>query len=267
MRPRSSARPRHEYISTAALVVALLALVASLGGGSYAAKLLTGKDIKDNSVTGQDIKNNTVTSKNIKNRSVTGDDIKKSSIEGTHVKDSSLTGSELKDGSVGSADLAAGTLEKKMTTLRVAATSGATFDAARTAAPEHVLFSDAPFTIYAKCFTDASGSGTYAYIYIRTATSGALLDSDESSYSGGAVTDFLNTGTPEVDRALQSVSNGGTNSANYYGQVSGFGAFAADGTAISGLLAVGAKSGTLTGGNGAYGAGDACVFADNIRSN
>jgi hypothetical protein len=252
MHLRPSARPlsgaRHKHISTAALVVAILALVASLGGGSYAAKLITGKDIKNNSISGKDIKRSTVKSRNVKNESLLGKDVK--------------------DGSLGAADLAAGTLDKKMTTVRVAATSGATFDAARSAAPESVLFSEAPFTVYAKCFTDTSGPTTYAYAYIRTSVNGALVGSDEDDYSGGpAVTDLLNTDTAEVDRELMSTS-ATTNSADYYGSHSSdFNAFAVDLTGVSGLLSVGAKNGTLAGGNGPYGAGDACVFSGNIRSN
>ena len=97
---------RHKHISTAALVVAMLALVASLGGGSYAAKLLTGQDIKNGSITGKDIK--------------------KKSLTGKQVKDRSLTGKDLKDRSVGAADLAAGTLDPAMKAVRVAATAAAT---------------------------------------------------------------------------------------------------------------------------------------------
>jgi hypothetical protein len=234
---------RNKHISAVALVVALLALVAALGGGSYAAKLITGKDIK--------------------NHSIASKDVKKNAIKSNLVKNSSLTGKDVKDGSLGAGDLAAGAADDKVTALRVTATSGADVAAAQAAAPEHVLFSKAPFTVYAKCFTDPSGPDTYAVAYIRTATNGALLDSDDSSYDGTPT--FLNTDTLEDDRALQSTNPGAPNSASLFGQASSFGAFGADGTAISGLLAVGAKNGTLPGGDGAWGAGDACVFSGNIH--
>jgi hypothetical protein len=239
---------RHKHISTAALVVAMLALVASLGGGSYAAKLITGKDIKNGSITGKDIKKN--------------------SVKGKLVKDKSLTGKDLKDGSLGAADLAPGTLEPAMKALRVAATSGATEDAARAAAPEQVLFSKGPLTVYGKCFTDASGPETYAYVYIKTAANGAVFDSDNDSAEGGALAaDYLNTDTLEIDRELWDTS-ASLNTVSYEASHStDFGAFAADGTALSGLVAVGAKNGTVAGGNGPYGAGDACLFSGNIRSN
>jgi hypothetical protein len=237
---------RQKSLSIAALVVALFALVASLGGGSFAAGVLTGKDIKNNSITGKDVKNK--------------------SLKGKDVKDKSLTGADVKDGSLGAADLAAGTLTSTAKSVRVTATSGATSDAARTAAPETVLFSKGPFTVYAKCFTDASGPNTNAYVYIRTSSNGALLDSDDSDYDGGSVaTDFLNTDTAEVDRSLQSTSSG-TNGSDYY--KNNFGAHAADGTGLTGLMTVGAKNGTLgAAGDGAFGPGDACVFESNITSN
>jgi hypothetical protein len=64
----------------AVLLVALLAV----GGTATAAKLITGKDVKDASLTGTDVKN--------------------SSLTGTDVKNSSLTGGDVKDGSLSPAD-------------------------------------------------------------------------------------------------------------------------------------------------------------------
>jgi hypothetical protein len=238
---------RHHHLSTAALVVAMLALVASLGGGSYAAKLLTGKDIKNGSITGKDIK--------------------KKSLTGKQVKDNSLTGKDLKDGSIGAGDLAAGTLEPAMKAVRVAATAGATEVAARAAAPEQVLFTKGPLTVYGKCYTNDSGPHTHAVIYIKTAASGTVFDGDQDDREGGAVAaDYLNPDTLEEDRELLYVSVS-PNDAEFHAYSTDFGAYAVDGTALSGLLAVGAKHGTLTGGDGPYGAGNACLFSGNIRSN
>lgn len=238
---------RTNPFSVAALAVAMLALVASLGGASYAAKVITGKDIKNGSITAKDVKAKTLT--------------------GKQVKDKSLTGADVKDGSLGAGDLAAGTLEPAMKAIRVAATAGANFEAARSAAPEQVLFKAGALTVYAKCFTDTSGPTTYAYGYIKTSQNGALFDSDGDEAEGGAVADFLNTDTLEVDRELAYDSTG-ANSATIYGSHStDFAAFGPDGTAISGFVPVAAKNGTLTGGNGPYGAGDACLFSSNIRSN
>ena len=48
--------PRRKFL-TYANVLATLALFVALGGGAYAAGLITGKQIKDGSITGADIKN------------------------------------------------------------------------------------------------------------------------------------------------------------------------------------------------------------------
>lgn len=248
---------RTSPLSVAALVVAVLALVASMGGASYAAKVITGKDIKNGSITGKDIKK----------KSLTGTQIKNSSLTGADVKDGSLNGGDLKDGSLGAAELAPGTLEPKLRSVRVPATAGASFDAARTAAPETVLFSAGGLTIYAKCFTDTSATQTNAVVYIKTAQNGALVDSDYDDYFGGAATDFLNTTTEENDREI-TFASANANSASIYGSHSvDFAAFGPGGTALSGLTPAAAKNGTLAGGDGAYGAGDACLFGANVRSN
>jgi hypothetical protein len=68
--------------------VAYLALFVALGGSSYAAITVTGKNVKDSSLTGRDIKN----------RSLTGKDIKKGSLGTTEVKDRSLLAKDFKTG-------------------------------------------------------------------------------------------------------------------------------------------------------------------------
>jgi hypothetical protein len=73
-----------------AMVVAIAALVMSLGGSAYALV-----------ITGKSIKNGSVTNKDIRNRSLTGSDVRRDSIGGGSVKESSL-------GPVPSAFLAAG---------------------------------------------------------------------------------------------------------------------------------------------------------------
>src|SRR3954466_9508678 len=51
---------------TFANVVSMLALFVALGGSSYAAIKVTGKNVKNSSLTGADIKNNSVTGKDVK---------------------------------------------------------------------------------------------------------------------------------------------------------------------------------------------------------
>jgi hypothetical protein len=67
------------FVPSPAMVVALTALVMSLGGSAYAL-VVTGKTIRNNSVTGSDIRQ----------RSLTGNDVERDRIGGGSVKESSL---------------------------------------------------------------------------------------------------------------------------------------------------------------------------------
>lgn len=57
-------------------VIATLALFAALGGTSYAALTVTGKNVKNNSLSGRDIKNSSLTSTDVKDRSLLSKDFK-----------------------------------------------------------------------------------------------------------------------------------------------------------------------------------------------
>jgi hypothetical protein len=59
-----------------AIVISLLALFVALGGTSYAALTITGKQVKDSSLTGKDIKNSTITSSDVKDGSLLSKDFK-----------------------------------------------------------------------------------------------------------------------------------------------------------------------------------------------
>src|SRR3954451_1714241 len=71
---------------TYANVVATIALFAALGGSSYAAITITGKNVKNSSLTGKDVKNN----------SLTGSDVK--SLKSGDVSDHSLLAQDFKAG-------------------------------------------------------------------------------------------------------------------------------------------------------------------------
>jgi hypothetical protein len=73
-----------------AMVVAVVALIMSLGGSAYALV-----------VTGKQIRNNTVTGKDIRQRSLTGNDVRRDKLGGGSIKESSL-------GPVGTAFIAHG---------------------------------------------------------------------------------------------------------------------------------------------------------------
>jgi hypothetical protein len=101
-------RSLRQLIPSPAMIVALVALVMSLGGSAYATLMagessppIPGEEIKNNSVTGEEIKNNSVTSKEIKNNSVTSKEIHNNSVTGKDVRRRSLRGRDLHKNSVG----------------------------------------------------------------------------------------------------------------------------------------------------------------------
>jgi hypothetical protein len=58
------------------MAVAMTALAISLGGTSYAAVTITGKNVRNSSLTGADIRNNTLTSGDVRNGSLLARDFK-----------------------------------------------------------------------------------------------------------------------------------------------------------------------------------------------
>ncbi len=64
------------------VVLGALALTFALGVPSEAAKLINGKNLKNNTVTSQKIKNQNLTGKDVKDDSLQGADIKESSLQG-----------------------------------------------------------------------------------------------------------------------------------------------------------------------------------------
>jgi hypothetical protein len=72
-------RVLRRLIPSPAMIVALIALVLTLGGSAYALV-----------VTGKSIRNNTVTGRDIRNRSLTGSDVRRDRIGGGSIKESSL---------------------------------------------------------------------------------------------------------------------------------------------------------------------------------
>ena len=68
--PLRPSRPRH------ATVVAYLALFVALGGTSYAALTITGKNVKNSSLSGRDVKNSSLTAADVKNGSLLARDFR-----------------------------------------------------------------------------------------------------------------------------------------------------------------------------------------------
>lgn len=61
---------------TFANVVSSMALFVALGGTSYAALTVTGKNVKNSSLTGADVKRSSLTGSDVRNNSLTGGDVK-----------------------------------------------------------------------------------------------------------------------------------------------------------------------------------------------
>jgi hypothetical protein len=71
---------KRKFLPSPAMVVALIALVAALGGSAYAAIVVTGKNVKNGSLTGVDFKP----------RSLHGSKLRADSIGGGSIKESTL---------------------------------------------------------------------------------------------------------------------------------------------------------------------------------
>jgi hypothetical protein len=78
-RPEGEVSMFRRLLPSPAMVVAVVALIMSLGGSAYALV-----------VTGKQIRNNTVTGKDIRNRSLTGREVRADKLGGRSIKESSL---------------------------------------------------------------------------------------------------------------------------------------------------------------------------------
>lgn len=257
---------------TPAMFVALIALVMAMSGAAVA---LPGKnsvdatDLAKGSVTTRAIEKGAIGSKQIDGKSIKGNRLKDGAVKAQQLADGAVTDAKLADNAVTAAKVGTGALSTKNLSddfvissdagsfVKLTATEGATEAAARAAAPETTLFTEGDLTISAKCFQVTAGN-TFGEMYIATATNGAVFNGANDALQGGpAATDFLNTDTDEVDRTIDD-AQAVTNDASYNeGELT---ALAPDGTSLIGQTSVGAKNGTLAGGNGVYGEGNVCVF-------
>lgn len=83
---RRGPRRRPRLRPPASMAVALMALFVALGGTSYAAITISGKNVKNGSLTGADIKNGSLRGTDVRNRSLTSSDLSSgtiSSLRGT----------------------------------------------------------------------------------------------------------------------------------------------------------------------------------------
>lgn len=236
-------------------IVSTMALFLALGGVSYAAVKLPA-----NSVGEKQIKKNAVTGKKIKKNAITGDKIKAGTITGGDVNLASLG----KVPSAENADKSAKTdqvigIAKKVSP---SFTGSVSMDNTRVNATPIPLASNSQVSVYGKCFVY---SGTVFAEAFQATTADGALSSVSTNYwygSGG----YLNTSTLENQRyfitATASSNNaygpGGSSGSNVTGAGSLYGP---DGNGLNFHVQLWAKQGTPTPyGNGAYGAGDVCIF-------
>jgi hypothetical protein len=246
---------------TPSLLISSLALFIALGGASYAA-------LGKNSVGSKQIKNNAVTTKKIKNNAVNGAKVNEATLGAVPSATTATTAtSAVSAQTAAQADQA--TLAAKLTgyrtfpQTRLAATAGPSEAAARSAAPETLMFTAGPTTIYAKCYTDTTApADTFVDVYIKTSENGVVFDSDDDDLDGSPA--FLNTDTIETDRELLGTS-ATLNSSNIDADSSyATHVFTPGGLSYEMQPAVAVKNGTLPGGNGLFGAGDACLVSGSL---
>jgi hypothetical protein len=236
-------RPGH------ATIVAYLALILAVGGGTFAVAAKNSKKING---------------AKLKKRSVPGAKLKKNTITGTEVNESKLG----KVPSAGSADTAGTakvaesltTLSPRTSTKVNSSASAATYEAGLAAASGVTLYEDSHFRVYGKCFVDESGPFIEGVLLIATKQDGAIFDAEFDELAGDP--NFLNVATPETEREIDSESEG-ENEASIQ-EHEDYAATAADGYSLTGEYQIATKSGNLAGGNGLYGAGEVCIFDSSV---
>jgi hypothetical protein len=228
---------------SASLVISFIALAIAISGTAVA---LPGK----NKVETNDLEKNAVTSKKIKKNAVTTKKVKDLAITAEKIADDSIG-----DGKLNEIEVLGGSY------IRAAATDGADAATALAAAPEIALFQKGQLELYAKCFRDVGADETRAEVFARTSADGSILDGQDNLPGGPAAADFLNTGTPELDRQLDTEDIAG-NDASY--NENEYSVASPDGTGLHGQLALGVKNGNLAEGNGIYGDGNVCLIQGTV---
>jgi hypothetical protein len=79
-------------------VLSTFAVFLALGGTSYAAVAITGRDVQNSSLTGHDVEDGSLTSRDVRNSSLTGRQIKHSSLGTTDIANGTLLSQDFKAG-------------------------------------------------------------------------------------------------------------------------------------------------------------------------
>lgn len=236
-----------------ATLISFLALFVALSGVAYAAAL------PRNSVGTTQIKKNGVRTSDIKKNAVTGSKIKNNAVGTSDVAGNALTGDDINEGTLGTVPSASTATDTLPPTLRRVSISAANADpaVARSSATEVALGSNGQVSIYGKCFLDTTADTVLGEVIARTTANGSLLQSSQDDLSGNP---YLNTGTLEVDRQVDTGSAGAaSSSAGNAGR--SFQIIGADGNGIHGLSQVFVLNGPVAEGTSVYPASEACVFS------
>jgi hypothetical protein len=206
---------------------------------------------------------NSVGPKQLKKNAVTAAKVKKNAITAAKIKPGAVTGAKIDEGTLGtvpnaaSASVAASLSGYQHDSIRLTPTPVADYTAGINSPVETTLLSSGPLSVIAKCFT-FSGGTVYAVLFIKSATEGSAFDSNNDQSYGS---NLLGPSTLANERELVYESTSGNYSyykGDYYGT---YAAAAVDGTTVNGNLQLGVKTGNLTGTQGVYGPGSACLFA------
>lgn len=184
-----------------ALAISCLALFVALGGSSYAAVKINGKNIKKGTIAGSKLKNQAVSSAKLKNGAVTA----------AKLKDGAITGAKLNLGTLGTVPSAA---RADSATTAANATNAATADVAKSIAGQisfykrlnlgesAVIATNGPVSVSAVCSAD--GGNDKIGLVAATTVSGATMGGDDYNYDGSPG-DTLEPGMPEADRYISDI--------------------------------------------------------------
>src|SRR3954453_13503481 len=132
---------------SASLVIAFIALTVAIGGTAFAASKIGPKQLKANAVTSAKSKNGAGKTADIGDGQVGSVDLAAGAVGANNIANGSITGDKvaseaLSDKNISDYEVIGNSF------VRITATEGATGAAARTAAPENVLFTKGQLTIY-----------------------------------------------------------------------------------------------------------------------
>lgn len=259
---------------TPALIVAMAALVAAMSGAAIA---LPGKgtvstnDIEKAAITQKLIARGAVGSQQIIGKSIRGNRLKDGAVRAKQIADATITAKQIADAAITKRQVATDGLDSTNISdldvigdgsfVKVTATEAPTLAGAQAAAPETVLFSKGQLTIYAKCFRDTTAGEIRGNIYARASANGAILQGAGTNLPNNDAT-LLDTTTTEDNRTVDMQATTNPNSGTI-GESEGV-VIGADGTDLHILSHIAVKQGSIPGGNGAFGAGDVCLFGGQI---